>query len=66
MINCVRVCAVFKIAELWIGGPGPTPPGVPRDPFTQSLYKLREYIHKHVRRTHMRQLIKHSLSIAQA
>ena len=55
MINCVRVCAILKIGELRIGGPGPDPPGVPRDPYTPSLYKLREYIHKHVRRTHLRQ-----------
>ena len=49
MINCVRVCAVCKIAELRIGGPGGDPPGVPRDPYTTSLYKLREYILKRIR-----------------
>ena len=46
MINCVGVCAVLKIAELFFGGPGEGPPGVPRDPYTPSLYKLRDYILK--------------------
>ena len=55
MINCVRVCAVPKIGELRIGGPGDGPPGVPRDPYTTSLYKLREYILKRIRRTHLSQ-----------
>ena len=49
MINCVRVCAVLTLAELRIGGPGDGPPGVPRKPYTTSLYKLREYTLKRIR-----------------